>query len=168
MKRIIFICLLAFNNITAQTLPEINVEPIAISQGTESGFVMLIPNADINFVLKEWEAFTYGMFPPIAPGEDQPRFPKTIERDAKANEYSTIDVYIPHLSQHTVDIYFTLTKVENNSIKPSTKIAIAIDYGNDHFVEGSNFFQIEMIKHLLQKFYIRMDANLNNPTKKSP
>ena len=156
--------MLVYSGLPAQQLPQIEVTKLVLPEGKKDGFVMLIPNLTVDRVLREWELFTSLMFPLVQYNEDSPRIPVTKKIDAKFNEYRTSGLFYPHLSQHTVDVYFTLQTIMKETdtlgVTPMTQLSLAIDFGNNHFLNTDNIFQVESVKHLLYKFYLNIEQNL--------
>lgn len=171
MRILIFLFLAFSQNLVAQVvLPEISVTTVAISQGDQGGFVVDIPGLGPDDVLKHWKSFSHLLFPPIQPGDGQPQYPMTVEDDAVDHEYHTTGLYLPNLSQNTVEAYFLLKNVTESSENttaavPTTRLSLAIDFGNDYFLDTDNVVQTEVIKHLLYKFFVSMERSLSQNNK---
>lgn len=160
MKYLPIIFLLAFHGLGAQPLPKIALATLSLSEGEKEGFVMRLPGVDPDLVLSEWKAFTYLMFPPVQPGEDQPRPPVTTEVDGVDREYHTTGLYWPNLCQHTVDAYLLIEPLgaqqDTLAVQPTTRFSLAIDFGNDNFLDTDDGFLAALVKHLMNMFFVNV------------
>lgn len=152
--------------ISAQDLPEIEVGPVKLSEGIEDGFAMDIPGADFDMFVKGWNNFIYTYFPPVQSAKDQLVFPTTLVSNPGINLYMTTGIYLPSLSQNPINMYFLLKDMSNEedgiSVSPSTRIFFVVDFGNSRFLNVDNINQVAIVKHFLNRFYVRFRQTLAN------
>lgn len=141
----------------AQNIPDIQQARINTSQGYVHGFVLLLPGISIDLAKEIWVSYANNLLAPNQPGVGHPRIPLTTDEYPDDNEFKTLGIFLPQISNHFIDAYITLDSVSANEdslfVNPTTRFSIAFDLGNRHFSNSDDDENGVKITRILLKFY---------------
>jgi len=158
MNKLLFIfCLLATQVVFAQNAPDIQQARINISQGNVHGFVLLLPGVNPDLAKEIWIAYANNLLAPNQPGVGHPRVPTVADDYPDDNEFKTVGIYLPQISNHFIDAYVVLDSVTADAdsvvVSPTTRFSIAFDLGQKHFSNSDDDENAQKFFKILRKFY---------------